>query len=63
MPTRQYLENHGIDHFDLVIGSDLIYLADTFPLLIETLEELTKDKRTEVILCNTDHGNLGSFHH
>ena len=46
---------------DFVIGSDLCYLKEEFDNLIDCLCLVAAKDYTKVILCCTDHGNLGIF--
>ena len=40
------------DHstFDVIIGADIIYIEDTFPLLLKTLLDLTETRKEDVIV-------------
>ncbi|KAM7375275.1 hypothetical protein PAMA_014393 [Pampus argenteus] len=46
----------GLDHypaggFDLVLGADIVYLEDTFVLLLQTLEHLCSDTTVVLLAC------------
>ena len=45
---------------DFIIGSDIIYIKDSFPLLLDTILELS-DLTTKTVICSTVHGNLEQF--
>ncbi|XP_013889911.1 protein N-lysine methyltransferase METTL21A isoform X2 [Austrofundulus limnaeus] len=45
------LERYPAGGFDLVLGADIIYLEDTFPSLIRTLEHLCSDATAVLLAC------------
>ena len=46
---------------DLIIASDIIYLAAYFQNLIDTFMYLSSPQ-TRIYLCSTDHGNVKDFY-
>ena len=46
--------------FDLILGSDIIYIKDCFSLLLDTIIELSSPS-TKTVIASTDHGNFVEF--
>ncbi|XP_036401765.1 protein N-lysine methyltransferase METTL21A [Megalops cyprinoides] len=44
------LERYPAGSYDVILGADIVYLEETFPALLRTLEHLSSD-RTEVLLA------------
>ncbi|MEQ2256233.1 Methyltransferase-like protein 21A [Ilyodon furcidens] len=47
----QGLERFPVGGFDLVLGADIIYLEETFPALLLTLEHLCSDSTVVLLAC------------
>ncbi|KAM7365650.1 hypothetical protein PAMP_016566 [Pampus punctatissimus] len=45
------LERYPAGGFDLVLGADIVYLEDTFVLLLQTLEHLCSDTTVVLLAC------------
>jgi len=43
--------------FDFILGSDIIYIKDSFPLLLDTILALSTTT-TKTLIASTNHGNL-----
>ncbi|CDW73507.1 UNKNOWN [Stylonychia lemnae] len=52
-------ENHK--DIDIIIGSDIVYLAKQFDDLLQCILELGTQNHTRVIFGATEHGNYGLF--
>ncbi|KPP59124.1 protein N-lysine methyltransferase METTL21A-like [Scleropages formosus] len=45
------LERYKAGGYDLILGADIVYLEDTFPALLRTLEHLSSNKTVVLLAC------------
>lgn len=47
----QGLERYPTGGFDIVLGADIVYLEDTFPSLLQTMEHLSSESSVVLLAC------------
>ncbi|MFT7815790.1 protein N-lysine methyltransferase METTL21A [Arapaima gigas] len=57
------LERYMAGGYDLVLGADIVYLEDTFPALLRTLEHLSSDKTVVLLACRIRYERDQKFLH
>ena len=49
------------EKIDIILASDIIYLAKSFTDIVECYLELATPNHTKILMASTDHGNLSVF--